>query len=495
MICGTLILSACNDYLDINTNPNSLTTTNPDFVLSGALVTTAAIKLGTNGAGVDYAACWGGYFAASGSYSPSGDYVRYYNNPATYSSGPWANWYSNLSNYNYVEQNAANSNYAAICEIMKAYQFQNLVDVFGDVPYKQALTGFTYLYPVYDNQEDIYKSLAVKLDSAVMLIKNTSDPAVTATADVMFHGDMTKWAKLGNTIHLRLLLRQSEVGDNAYITSEMNKITSNGMGFLGAGEDALINPGYSKGAGLQSPMWESFGLSYSNTVDGRAYCRASDFAVSLLKGLSDPRIDYLFLSPGQDGTPGVKGTGTYSGIPFGAAASTQYNTSNSSGIGVGVVSGPTQDAVFFSASHSLFLQAEAMLRGWLSGDAKTTYNMAISESFRVLKVAGAEDYYTTGAGLWPNSDFETNLTALITQKWISGYALEAIDAWSDFRRLGIPNVPKSADPTLSPSVPYPVRLLYPQSEYNNNPNNVKAAVDANGGDVTVFSPAIFWDVD
>jgi len=69
-----------------------------------------------------------------------------------------------------------------------------------------------------------------------------------------------------------------------------------------------------------------------------------------------------------------------------------------------------------------------------------------------------------------------------------------LEAWSDFRRTGYPAVPKSKDPSITASTPYPVRLLYPQSEYNNNPNSVAKAMDNNGGAFTsVFGPRIFWD--
>jgi len=488
-----LIFSACKSYLDINTNPNQLTVTNPDFVLSGALVTTVQNTVTYVN---PFTSQWGGYLAASGGYSPSGDYVRYYNNPASYGNNVFNTAYSNMSNYNYVEKNSAtNQNYAAVCEIMKAYVFAQLVDIFGDVPYSQALTGFAYLYPQYDNQQTIYKKIANKLDSAVLLIQGTTSPAVNASADVMFKGDMTKWAKLANTLHLRLLLKQSEVADPSYISSEISKITSNGAGFLAAGQDAFVQPGYSQANGLQSPIWDRYGAAYTGIPND--YYRCSDFGVSMLKSFSDPRLDYICLSVGGTnfGTPGKLGTGPYVGVPFGATASTATNSNNTSAVGPGIVTAPGQNQIFMSASQSLFLQAEAMLRGWIPGNVQSTYNAAIAESFRILGVAASKpaSAYYNGTAQWPASDFQSNLKTLITQKWIANYAVDCLEAWSDFRRLGYPNVPKSADPSITPSTPYPVRLLYPQSEYNNNPNSVQKAVDANGGTFTVFGPRIFWD--
>ncbi|HTH58023.1 MAG TPA: SusD/RagB family nutrient-binding outer membrane lipoprotein [Cyclobacteriaceae bacterium] len=489
-----MIFSACKSYLDINTNPNQLTVTNPDFVLSGALVTTVQNTVNYVN---PFASQWGGYLAASGGYSPSGDYVRYYNNPASYGNNVFNTAYSNMANYNYVEKNSTNQNYAAVCEIMKAYVFAQMVDIFGDVPYSQALTGFTYLYPLYDNQQTIYKKLANKLDSAVLLIQNTTSPAVSSTADVMFKGDMTKWAKLANTLHLRLLIRQSEVADAAYISSEISKITSNGMGFLAAGQDAMVQPGYQVANGLQNPNWNAYGASITG-IDND-YFRISAFGVQMLQSLSDPRIDYICLKVGGDnfGKPGVVAVGgPYAGVDFGSPASTLTNSNNTSSIGPGINASGTQAQMFLSASQSLFLQAEAMLRGWISGDPAATYNTAISESFRVLGVPASKpaSAYFNGVAAWPNSDLQSNLNSLIKQKWIANYVVDCLEAWSDFRRTGYPAVPKSKDPSITASTPYPVRLLYPQSEYNNNPNSVAKAMDNNGGAFTsVFGPRIFWD--
>lgn len=491
-----MVFSACKSYLDINTNPNQLTVTNPDFVLSGALVTTVQNTVNYIN---PFTSQWGGYMAASGGYSPSGDYVRYYNNPASYGNNAFNTAYSNMSNYNYIEKNSAgNANYVAICEIMKAYLFAQLVDIFGDVPYSQSLTGFSYLYPQYDNQQTIYKKIANKLDSAVVLIKNSTSAPVTSTADVMFKGDMSMWARLANTLHLRLLVKQSAVADPAYITSEIAKITANSMGYLGAGQDAKVQPGYQQANGLQNPTWNAYGAAYTGIPSD--YFRCSDFGVTMLKSLSDPRLDYICLSVGVTnfGTPGKLGSGPYVGVPFGAAASTATNSNNTSALGPGIVTSPSQAQVFFSASQSLFIQAEAMLRGWIPGSAQTTYESAISESFRILGVTSAKpatDYYASGApGAWPGaSDLQTNLQALITQKWIANYAVDCLEAWSDFRRLGIPAVPRSQDPTISPATPIAVRLLYPQTEFNNNPNSVQKAIDANGGSITLSTPRVFWD--
>ena len=99
-------LGGCNSELDINTNPNAPVTTNPDYVLSGAFVATGNI---ISGASLTRTTSqWSGYAAASGSYSQSGDQVRTYilTSSNFLNENPWANWYANVANYNFVENTA-----------------------------------------------------------------------------------------------------------------------------------------------------------------------------------------------------------------------------------------------------------------------------------------------------------------------------------------------------------------------------------------------------
>lgn len=492
---GLVSVSGCKDYLNINTNPNQLTVAKPDFILSGALVTSAAIKLGDM---QNFAGQWSGYYSASGSYSQSGDVTRTYQLTNGSGNGVWGDLYSNLSNYNYVEQNVASLKgydyYIAICEIMKVHNFQQLVDIFGNVPYKQTLTGFTYLYPKYDDAQAIYTDLSSKLDSAIAIIQGATAPVpVPATTDVMFSGDMSKWIQFANTLNLRILLRQSLV--NATPTAELAKISANNGGFLTA--DAFINPGYAVAQNQQSPLWENYGASYSGPVGGRDYLRLNQFSLDLLNSLSDPRATRLWRNPGDNpGMTSATSSASLVGIVFGALPATLNNSAHTSGWGPGIVNNGAQPAVFFSLAQSYFLQAEAALYGWIPGTPATLYNQGIAASFALLG-AGSSSAYSAGNAAYPpaESTVPQQLSAIITQKYIGDWGFDPMEAWSDWRRTGYPaNIPTSGDPTrlTPPKGTNPIRLLIPQSEYNNNDNNATSQ-----GQVALvlpqFNEPIFWD--
>ena len=489
-------MSSCDKYLDVNTNPNAPITGKPEQVLAGAIIETARIQARDIPAFANY---WAGYWAASGSYSQSNDVVRTYNLNFTSFQGTWDDLYLNINNYNSVEVAAKQLKfydyYIAVAKIMKSLNAHTLVDIYGDVPYSDAIKGFSSLRPKYDNAKDIYQNLAVQLDSAVIIIKNAKTPQpLDPGADPMFGGDTKKWIKFANTLKLRILVHQSQVaGLDGYIKTEVAKIVANGGGFLGASEDARINPGYTKANDKQSPFWESNGQGVDGSTGSRDYNRPSAYALKFFQTPNDPRIDYLFRSPGDD--PGTNSATTYKAIPFGALPTTDLGSTQTSGMGIGVLSGPGQDFVLFTAAESYFLQAEAAQRGYLTGNAKTFYQSGITESFKLLvvddAVNAAATYYALNVNdiSWDAS--ADKIEAIITQKWAALTFINGLEAWTDYRRLGIPkDVPLSVDPNRIGGGKAPVRLLYPQTEYNYNSTEVSAK-----GTISQFDTRIFWDVN
>ena len=537
-------LGGCTSELDINANPNAPVVTNPDYVLSGAFVATGNII--TTASLTRSTSQWSGYAAASGSYSQSGDQVRTYILTANgfLNENPWANLYANVANYNFVENTAKGLKgydyYVAISKIMKAYCFQNLVDAYGNVPYTDALKGFGQLSPKYDDAQSVYDSAAAQLDKAVSIISNASSTskALSGSVDLVFKGDMTKWMQLANTLRLRMMIHQSKIYGTrkAYIDGQIAAIVANGKGFLTT--NATIQPGYTKGEGQQNPFWETNGFNVANAYAGKDYIRTSNFALNYLNSKSDPRIDYLFRLPSTDPGTGaatapawnnavaykvgnvVRYNGvafscindiaaggaapapsasekanwhTYFSTDFGALPTTNLSSAYTSGFGVGILGSPSQDLPFFNAAQSYFLQSEAVLLGWITGDSKALYTLGIKASMTQLGVPSVAQTAYFGTAVSDNDYTTSPINAIITQKWISNYMMDCMEAWTDVRRTGIPVVPKSIDPGVV-AIPggvnanVPIRLLYPQTEYNVNSSNVAAQ-----GTISPFSPKIFWN--
>ena len=204
-------LSSCSDYLDVNTNPNQATSVQPLLVLPASITGTAAVSSQFN----SYGAHFGGYMANAGGFSGFGNLFNYQLIPNDYNA-LWVNAYDNLNDYKYViDQTEGDDTQAyanAAANIMVAYNFQKLVDAFGDIPYTEALQNNANLTPKYDDAATIYQDLVTRLDAAIALIDGAEFPtALNSSSDPMFGGDMEKWKKFANTIKLRILIRVSGV--------------------------------------------------------------------------------------------------------------------------------------------------------------------------------------------------------------------------------------------------------------------------------------------
>ena len=96
---------------------------------------------------------------------------------------------------------AEKKNKIAVTEILTVYSYQREVDIFGNVPYSQAL-DISVLNPVYDDAKTIYASLFARLDVAI------ADIDVTAQGfkdgDLVYYGDMVKWKKFANGLKIKL---------------------------------------------------------------------------------------------------------------------------------------------------------------------------------------------------------------------------------------------------------------------------------------------------
>jgi len=493
-IAAICVLSACSkDYLDINKNPNKPSNVTPGLVLTNALNSTATSTTGSTEF-YAFSAAWIGYWNFSGAVAAFAE-ERSYQFTSNY--GPlvniWNNLYHNLEDYDYVGRKGLelkNPFYVAVSKTMKAYDFQNLVDIYNNVPYREALKSTAVIRPAYDKAQDIYEDLARQLDTAASLFKANIGKVSTndGNFDIMYKGDALKWGRFANTLKLRLLLRQSEMpGRAGYINSEIAKINANGMGYIGIEKDggAFVNPGYTNSDGKQNPFWKNFGYSPANApVDNHRYYIASEYAINFYQNNNDPRLGKLYTTL-NDG----KGT-TYSGSRFGPTATSPADDPiNRSSIGRGLLKGADMPQPLFTNFESLFLQAEAAQRGYIAGSARGFYEQAVTQNFSYLGADGVTAYLAQSE--ISNWDLATDkLKLIITQKWAAMNGINDMESWADFRRLNIPaDIPVSDNPAAT-TRKIPVRMLYPQSEYNYNPDNVLAQ-----GQISQFTSRIFWDVN
>ncbi|HET8737132.1 MAG TPA: SusD/RagB family nutrient-binding outer membrane lipoprotein, partial [Pricia sp.] len=251
-----LVANCSDDFFDVNDNPNNPPVSTPGLTLPVAQQQLADL----NGTSMMYIGQYFVYnYAVPSNWSANGDLLRYNITSSFYTEifeTPYADIFKNLTYVENYEDPAGILDYSAydvIAETLFGFQYQYLVDLYGDVPYTEANQRGLNTTPKYDDAETIYKSVIDSLTSAAVLAlnlpaENVADPGAS---DIIFGGEMTQWAEFANTIKLRMLIRLSNTGQDAYIQEQMAAIAANGAGFIKA--DVTANPGYSQNEDQQTP--------------------------------------------------------------------------------------------------------------------------------------------------------------------------------------------------------------------------------------------------
>ncbi|MBB5397425.1 SusD/RagB family nutrient-binding outer membrane lipoprotein [Mucilaginibacter sp. AK015] len=536
MVCGLVVsATSCNKYLDINANPNDPTAATPDLILPQAIVSFAAYHVQFN----SFAGYANGMTANGGGYGAFGAQTTY-NYATTDYTNLFSNSYDNINDLQYiVDKTSADGKdryFNAAARIMRAFAYQRLVDIYGDVPYTEAVKGAANIAPKYDKAEDIYTDLFAQLNTAIesidMSTAEVPTPIKTASAgsvDVLFGGDMQLWKRFANTIKLRMLIRIQDVTSMAsVISAEKAKLA--GAAFIT--KDAIVQPGYQAGnAGKQNPMWNTWAYNETGSPSAAGIQQVpTAFAVGFYDGkkISDPArgaVTYKSLTT----YTGQLGSSTNPNAPNGSAWYIGTAT-GTSGDAVGILKGPSMGQPIMLAAESYFLQAEANLVGLVGSPAtaQDNFNEGIRASFRYLYKdksnaysgsyseskanddanayisANSKNYlvrYTTVTDIVNNTTTPTTeaqkLEAIITQKYIALNQIDANEAFNEYRRTGYPKSNPTGDPahnaasTISVSTApdkLPVRIQYPSSEYALNSANVPPAVNN-------FTSKLFWDLN
>ncbi len=488
-----VIGTSCTDFLSVNEkNPNSASVVPANLILPAALNNTSRIY-DTPG---NYAFIfqWYGCWAISGGYSQDANMTQY-NLLNSHFQNNWRDSYYNLQNYDYIIKNSTTAKqrpWKAIAKIMTVLVYQNLVDCWGNVPYSEALkTDQGILKPKYDEQQKIYEDLVVQLDTAMNLItKSPADADEVGDFDIIYHGDMGLWKKFANTLKLRILVNQSGMtGRDTYIKN--NIATTASVGYIDAGESAMVNPGYVKSAGKMNPFWERFyKQDDSQQADGLGYYVPGQAACNFLTNNNDPRKLRFFTA-----YTGTTIQGNYFGtIPLNLPSVT-------SKLGPGLLKAYNMAAPILTDFESIFLQAEAAQRGLITANTKALYESAVTRSVIYMGAPAVTEAAATAQAATYLSDTTkalvyytkspNKLETIMTQKWMALNGIDPMAVWTDYRRTGFPTGLRfSEDPAkLGPGTP-PVRLLYPQTEVSTNNENVILQGVVKAEDT--FTKKIFW---
>jgi len=390
---------------------------------------------------------------------------------------PWPFMYRNLRNNEIILDKATTNStfevYEGPARILKAYMAAELTDMFGDVPYSEALNGKEgNLNPSYDEQSAIYQGEGGIIDN-LKKAKEAIDAYqgnIPLEGDILFSGDLAKWRKLANSLLIKAYLRISDVVDTKV---ELQSIIDEG-GYIVSEED---NATFDFTDGEPN----NFRLATARIGDFNIYIM-SETSEEILKGYNDPRMARFFRPTGNNPTE-------YAGFLNGPDASATAITIADFSLAGTVFreNTGTLDANVMTSWETHFLLAEAAAKGYINLDAQTMYETGVEHSFAYWGVELPEDYLSTGSAIYDESKA---VEQIITQKWISSY-VKGFEGWIEYRRTGFPAL-KTVSASLNNDL-IPAKMPYPIDEAALNSAAFEAATSAIGGN-SINAP-VWWDIN
>ena len=479
------LLMACEDFEELNENPNEPLAVPTEYLLTSAekqLLYFTHDEWFNGRLGMLYGQYW-----TQTQYTEEDRYQLRPGNNNTY----WAYFYAGTGGSNFgggmkdlqeiIALNEANPtsatpNQIAIARILKVWMYQILTDLYGPIPYTEALQADDPS-PAYSSQQEIYAGLLSELTEANNQI-DVNAPSFPS-GDLIYNGDMSKWKKFANSLKLRVGIRIADV-EEAASRAAINEAVEAGV-FESNADNAMLT-------WLSSPP-NNNPIHDAVVLGAREDFACSENLISLLKQNNDPRLTY-YANPAEGGE--------YVGQPYGLTAEAAANIPNSA------VSLPsdlvartaTTPNVYLDFAEVAFTLAEAVQRGFIGGDAAAYYNAGIEASMQywaglageTIPAETIQNYYTNvdpyDAANWKQS--------IGVQKWLSLY-LQNIQGWTEWRRLDFTGVFTLPAGGVLVGEGIPMRRTYPNDEQTLNLENYQNALNMLGEDK--LSTNVWWNVN
>ena len=405
--------------------------------------------------------------------------------------GTWNSGYNTLRDVNNLYTIAGergDANYQGIALIWKTLIFSRLTDAYGDLPFSEALRGKSdqVYFPAYDPQQSIYQGMIADLEEANNLL---SSQGGAVSSDILYGGDVSKWRKLGNSLRMRLLIRQSNQVDPSAALRALLSDPARYPVFESNEDQAVLryvsSPNYFPISGYRSGFFLDRRLSQT-------------FAQQL-NALNDPRLTVfarptaVSLEAVDTGTGELEWRGVRNGETDQNLGSDIDNTVSQLGSIYYIdqqVPAPA-DGLVMTYAELEFILAEAAQKGWIGADAAEHYQKGIAASLDYYRGFADEDFPANEAYLQQQEvAFDENqaLERIARQKWIALF-FNDLQGWYEWRRTGLPDLEPSLVNNNDDQIP--VRFQYPSDQQVTNQKNYQQAVQRQGRDF--INTYVWWD--
>lgn len=476
-----LLLFGCNNFDEINTNPDTTTS------VSASLLATNVILHFTKFSGRD------AKVMISENALPK--YVAYANE------GQLDEQYNKIGNgdfnsmtilpniqkmIEYAEGGIMEDSYRGIGAFAKAYTFYNLTMTMGDIPYSEAGMGDEGIYKVkYDTQEQVLEGV---LNELYLADQNLSKGVTFEGDPTPYNGDPEKWRRAVNSFALKVLmsLSKKETIGTINVKSRFAEIVS-------AGHIMDASTGF---YGLMYSIKNNHPMSGTNDLFTRRTI-ISSLLIDNLKMLDDRRMYYIaepaeaLISEGKNPSDPSAYMGVDVDIEY-AVMNAGHNNNLYSLINKRFLKEEASEPLrLITYAEQQLILAEAVLKGWIPGDAKTYYESGVKAALTdVMTQANASfahempitpEYiaaYFTGEAV-----FKSTLNEQLKQIWMQRYILhfmqDAKSSYFEYRRNTYPEFPINPNTSLNENNKngIPMRWLYPGSETSYNRENLEEALN------------------
>lgn len=444
-------------------------------------------------------------------------------------SNAWPNMYSGaLKDVETIIKKATERQswtYLGIAQVLKAYSYSAMVDLWGKAAYFDFGKGTENPFPKFDEGDAIYPELFKLLKEAFVNLSKTQIEPI-GVDDLVFGGDADKWKRLANSLQLKLYnqVRLTTLYDAAAVA---NIINSGALVKEVAGGFKLKYANNNNPENRHPLFIQDYVNQNSNYIDPYFYLimNGDPRFNPILSGIVDPRIPYYFYNQlnstenAQNPVTTAK-FGNFLSIwfaSFNIDPNEGFDQGNSQtvvglypcggafddakGVNAGVAAGrnPGLGGAGYQRIYpyfaDLYTRAELALTMAAPGDPRALFKSAMEVSFdevnelapNDITVTNRDNYVNAVLALYDVASASGKLELVLTEKWIASFGF-SVDSYTDYRRTGFPLMFDPAtdnNPVTILNRAYPVSIPYEISDLQINPN---APPQRNPG-----SDKIFWD--
>jgi len=468
LVLTSVLFVSCNDFLDVNTDPNNP----PSAPIDGLLVRTT-LETGRNTYRVgEITSSFVQHLA-----SPNPAYGPDIQDNVSYGV-IWSSLYSVLGDLADLRVQADQQNaphYAGVAKVLTAYNLSLLVNMFGDVPYTEALFGTT-LNPGYDSSADIYGEMLKLIDEAIIDLQSSVSTTSPGQSDLIFRGDRQKWLRTAHALKARFLNHYSK-------TSSYNPaavLAAVDQAFRNSGDDFQLSF-FNEGLSTQNPWYRVAVLNAGLNLGGWFSSQLINHMNGTNYGVFDPRLPLIANPVTSTNFPTI--VGTYVGTRNGAGRGSVPSVGVRAVLIVGSFysASATSPVEMVTFAELKFIEAEAAL-ALNPARSVVAYEAGIRAHMAKLGV-NQGDINTYLAA--PVVSTQITRAKIMKEKYVA--LLLNPEAWNDARRFNYQytgfELPANHNPALNGQMLRRVR--YPDSEFQRNALKVPQRT---------MLDRVFWDI-